>query len=157
MEMYHFKTEWPVKATVERVWQTVIDAERWPTWGKGFKSVEVRGPDTRLSPGAMADMEVRGALPYTLRFTFHVHVFEPPHILALQSEGDIVGEGRWQLEPTEEGSRATYYWDVGLTSRVLDALGRIPLFKQLMAWNHDRVMDDAYRGFRAEVERRSRS
>lgn len=142
---------------MERVWDTVLEAERWPAWGKGFRRVEVRGPESRLTPGAEADVEVRGALPYTLRFSFRVEHFDPPRLLSLRSEGDIVGEGRWELEPTEQGSVASYLWEVGLTNPVLDVLGRLPVSKRLLAWNHDRVMESAYQGFRREVESPSRS
>jgi len=152
MEMYHFRTEWHVRAPVERAWQTVVDAERWPEWGKGFRRVTVRGPETRLHPEAVVDAEVRGALPYTLRFTFVVDRFEPPHVLTIRPTGDLVGEGKWEIAPAGDGSDVVYHWDVGLTNRFMDALSRLSLTKRLLAWNHDHVMNEAFQGFRRQTE-----
>jgi hypothetical protein len=153
MEMYHFRTEWPVTASVDRAWEAIVEAERWSDWGKGFRRVAVKGPESRLSPGAIADAEIRGTLPFTLRFTFQVDRFEPPRVLSISAFGDVVGEGRWEIEDVPGGgANVAFYWDVGLANRFLDALGRLPMTKRLMGWNHDVVMADAYQGFRSQVE-----
>lgn len=151
METYHFRSDWPVEVSAERAWEAIVEAERWPGWGRGFRRVTVRGPGRRLEAGAVADAEVRGVLPYSLRFSFRVERFEPPRLLAVRSWGDIVGTGSSEIEPVGGGVNVIFRWDVGLTNRLLDALGRLSLTKRLLAWNHHLVMADAYRGFRAQV------
>lgn len=50
MGEYHFGTRWVVQGVVQalrdQVWQAIAEAETWPTWWKGVRSVEV------LDPGA---------------------------------------------------------------------------------------------------------
>ncbi|MGH8887165.1 MAG: SRPBCC family protein [Egibacteraceae bacterium] len=46
MGEYHFGTRWVVQALRDQVWQAIAEAETWPTWWKGVRSVEV------LDPGA---------------------------------------------------------------------------------------------------------
>ena len=155
MEMYHFVTEWFFEAPVEAVWAEIRDVETWPSWWQDWKKVTPRpqdGVERRDGVGAILDCEVKGALPYTLRFATTVTVLEPPHLSEYTSSGDLVGGGKWELKGVEGGTAVTYHWHVGMSNAIFDFLGKLPFTKKMMAKNHDEVMERGYNGIKARVE-----
>ena len=104
-EPYHFVTEWRFNASLQRVWSVVLDIERYPEWWKNFRRVAIaRGDGSSI--GSQIRCEVRGALPYSLRYTLEVLESEEYRHLLLRSTGDLVGTGRCgyrALRPRIEG------------------------------------------------------
>ncbi len=145
MEMYHLTTRWFFHAPIERVWDELItNDEQW-------KKAAARGNQT-IGVGTVVDNEVKGDLPYTLRFTTEIIRYEPPYICEAKSSGDLVGTGKWVLESRDGGTTATFYWDVGLGNPLLNFLSKIPFVKDAMTQNHDQVMEEDYRQTRAKLE-----
>lgn len=155
LQLYRFVTQWTFTAPVELVWEEVIDARAWPTWTKDLRKIDLRGPEPGLALGSVADCEVKGALPYSLRYSFEVVGLEPLRRLEMRAWGDLVGTGRWILEPHGGGTATTFSWDVGTTNRILNLVARLPFVRSLMERNHDNVMAAAYRGLLRRLERRS--
>lgn len=151
MQLYHFRTEWPVAATPAQTWSCLLDIDRWDAWGPAFRRVALRAPYRRAAVGAIADVEVRGTLPFTLRFEIEIVELQPETVMSIRAEGDVRGTGRWELAADPAGTIATFLWDVGLSNPILDAFGRLPFTKRLLAWNHDVVMRGSYPGFAAAV------
>lgn len=131
------------------VWAAMIEPGL-PRWSPSFRHMAVRGGGP-LRPGAVVDTSVRGRLPFTLDFVLTVTTFEPRSRIEVMSCGDIEGTGTWRLAAREGDTVITYTWDVGLTNRMLDLLGRIPATKRLLAANHDRVMSDAFRSMARDL------
>jgi hypothetical protein len=46
MAEYHFVSTWQIQAPIERVWEEIYHAERWPSWWKYVVGVD------ELEPGA---------------------------------------------------------------------------------------------------------
>jgi uncharacterized protein YndB with AHSA1/START domain len=152
MEMYHFVTKWSFRAPIERVWDETADIEAYPRWWQNLKKAKIRGPESRLQLGSVVDCEVKGALPFSLRFTAEVTEFEPPRRAVITSTGDLVGTGRWTLDPTDDGTLSTFYWDVGTTSAVLNLFARIPFVRPFLEKSHNDVMARGYEIVRARLE-----
>jgi uncharacterized protein YndB with AHSA1/START domain len=152
MEMYHFVSEWFFKAPIEKVWEETENIEAYPTWWKDLRKAKMRGPESRLRLGSIADCEVKGALPFSLRFTVEVTVFEPPHLVEIKSTGDLVGTGKWILESKNDGTQSTFHWDVGTSNPILNLLARIPFVKPILEKSHDDVMAKGYEVVRARIE-----
>ncbi|UCC60820.1 MAG: SRPBCC family protein [Dehalococcoidia bacterium] len=152
MEMYHFVTNWFFSAPKERVWEETANMESYPSWWKDLRKAEIRGPESRMQLGSVIDCEVRGALPYSLRFTVEVTTYEPPDLMVIKSSGDLVGEGRWILESRDDWTASTFYWDVGTTNRVLNLLGKLPFLRKMLEKNHDDVMAKGYEIVKARIE-----
>jgi hypothetical protein len=147
---YHFRTEWRFHAPVERTWAVVLDIRSYPSWWKNFRRVIVTRGDGN-SVGSVIWCEVRGSLPYSLRYSVEVaEAIEYRHIL-LRSSGDLVGTGRWEFAPVDSvTSSAVYYWDVATTNPILNLVA--PLAKAALARNHERVMANGYAALRPHVE-----
>lgn len=152
MEMYHFVTEWFFQAPIKRVWEEITDIESWPTWWQDFKNATIRGSESTLELGSVADCVVRGALPYTLRFSVQVTGFQPPNLLEIKSSGDLVGGGKWVLQRQNGGTASTFYWDAGITIAILDLLGKLPFAKAMMEKNHNDMMANGYEVLKSSLE-----
>lgn len=145
METYHLTTRWFFHAPIERVWEELItNDEQW-------KQATARG-ETTIGVGTIVNNEVKGDLPYTLRFTTQITRYEPPFVCEATSSGDLVGTGRWVLEPRDGGTAATFYWDVGMSNPLLNFVSKIPFVKDAMTQNHDQVMEEDYQRTRAKLE-----
>ena len=152
MEMYHFVTRWFFRASIERVWEEASNVEAYPDWWKYLRRAKMRGDRHGLRLGSVVDCEVRGTLPYSLRFTAKVTAFDPPRLMEIESTGDLVGTGKWVLEPGEGGTESTFYWDVGTTNPVLNLLARVPFVKKMLVKNHDDVMSAGYEVVKSRIE-----
>lgn len=153
MELYHFVTKWFFHAPIEGVWEEIVDIPSWPSWWASWKKADFHGSVPPLQLGSVIDHEVRGRLPYCVRFRVVVTVFQPPHCLAIASSGDLVGNGTLILEPQDQGTAVTYLWDVGLPHPLLNFLGKLSFTRALLEKNHDSVMDEGYRGLKGRIER----
>ena len=153
MEMYHFITNWFFQTPIEGVWEELIELKSWPAWGQYFKRVSIRGRGPAEYIGSVAECEVRGTLPYTLRFSIEVTTFQPFTIIAFTSSGDLVGEGKWILESKAGGTAVTFYWDVGTTNPILNLLAKFPFIRAMMEKNHDDVMANIYQALKTKIEK----
>jgi Polyketide cyclase / dehydrase and lipid transport len=148
-EPYHFVTDWRFRAPAQRVWDVVLDIERYPGWWKNFRQVRVTQGDGR-SNGSVIECVVRGSLPYSLRYALEVMESEEYRHILLRSTGDLVGTGRWAFNEVERETQAIYHWDVATTNPILNLVA--PLAKSALAKNHERVMANGYAALRPHVE-----
>ncbi len=147
---YHFRTDWPFQAPVDRVWPIIMDIEHYPAWWRDFRRVRLRAGDGR-AVGSIFDCEVRGALPYSLNYTMEVTRGEPHRSVELRSTGDLVGTGRWEFSNPRPGATvATYFWDVRMNRLLLNLLA--PVGRGFFSKNHELVMARGYQALRHHVE-----
>ena len=102
------------------------------------------------SIGSVIECEVRGSLPYSLRYALEVVEAEEYRHILLRSTGDLVGTGKWAFTEVEPVTSAVYYWDVATTNPILNLVA--PLAKGALARNHERVMANGYAALRPHVE-----
>lgn len=153
METYHFVTNWHFHAPIERVWDELIHVSAWPTWWSCWRKAQYRGGEAQSQLGSIIDNEVKGTLPYSLRFTTEVTRLQPPNLLELKSSGELDGTGKFVLEQDDDGTAVTYYWDVATANPLFNLMGKLSFMRSMVEKNHDYVMDDGYRGLKPRVER----
>jgi uncharacterized protein YndB with AHSA1/START domain len=146
MAAYSFLSTWCVAAPLERVWDVLSDAESYPEWWKGVRSVTVLEPGEGggRGVGTLYRMEWRSKLPYSLVFDSRVTRQEPPHRLEGRASGELAGVGAWRLYEGAAGTAAIYSWDVSTTRPWMNAIG--PLARPAFARNHDYVMRQGAHG-----------
>jgi Polyketide cyclase / dehydrase and lipid transport len=141
---YSFTTVWELDAPIERVWEVILDTERWPEWWRGVERVE------RLEPGAVdgvgkVDRYVwRSRLPYELSFDMRTVEVRPPVELRGVAVGELAGEGHWRLFRTRPGTIVRYDWNVATTAAWMNLL--VPIARAMFEWNHDAVMRNGGEG-----------
>jgi carbon monoxide dehydrogenase subunit G len=141
---YLFVTTWQLETTIESVWQTINEPEKWPEWWPAVKSVTnlAQGDDQGI--GRKWCFVYVSKLPYKLAFESEIVHKEPPFILEGKAHGELAGSGRWELR--QEGSVATvrYIWDVATTKGWMNLLA--PLLRPLFSWNHNITMQACGKG-----------
>jgi uncharacterized protein YndB with AHSA1/START domain len=107
METYHFVTNWYFKAPVESVWKELADVKSWPSWWPSWRKAEFHGSESKVQLGTITDNEVKGELPYSLRFSNEVTLLQTPYLMENKSSGDLVGKGKIVLEQQDDGTAVT--------------------------------------------------
>ena len=143
MARYGFLTTWILEAPIERVWDVLYDAARWPEWWRGVIRTEV------LDGGSLWRTTWRSRLPYELDFEFEILETARPHFLLGRARGELAGEGRWRLFEHEGLTASTWDWEVETTAAWMNALR--PVAKPVFAWNHHWVMRRGAEGLAREL------
>lgn len=134
MTPYRFVTTWHVTAPVQEVWDALQCVSRW--WPGMVLSQHLTPGQQGV--GARYERLTRGRLPYSLHYVLTITRHDPPWAAAYDSEGDLVGEGGYELAQTGDTTEVRFTWNVATRSRWMNLLA--PLLKPLFAWNHNYVM-----------------
>lgn len=146
MVTYHFESQWHFNVPVKRVQEELENISNWPTWSSEIRSATIRSKGGELGIGSLADMEVKGPLPFTLKFTLEVTDYRPPASIAFTSRGHLIGGGQLVLTPSNDGTDVTFYWQVAMQNPVFNFLAKLGPFKAIMEKNHNWVMAKIYAG-----------
>ena len=152
MEKYYFVTDWFFLAPIERVWSELTNVRSWPAWWQEFKRVAEGEPDPELKAGSVADCEVKGGLPYTMRFSMSATALQPASLINFKIRGDLEGDYRWVLESLSGGTAVTAYWDCGTPKPLMNFLAKLPLMKGILERNHESLMVSGYRALKSKLE-----
>jgi hypothetical protein len=147
---YSFVTRWSFKAPIERIWERIADAERWPEWWTYVKKVEALDLGAADGKGRVLRMTWRTRLPYSLTFDIKTVRIDPPCYMEGQAQGELVGSGIWRLRQVGDDTDVRYDWDVRTTKFWMNALA--PIARPIFSWNHAGVMNAGEDGLRKLVE-----
>jgi hypothetical protein len=137
MASYSFLTTWILDAPPEAVWDAIYEAERWPEWWRGVRSVEKAEPGDADGVGALYRQEWRSVIPYPVRFEARITRIERPHLIEASAAGELVGTGRWRFFSGSE-TAVTYEWNVRTTRAWMNLVA--PIARPIFRWNHNAVM-----------------
>ena len=93
MAEYHFVSTWQIQAPIERVWEEICHAERWPSWWKYVVRVDDLEPGAADGVGKRQHLLFRTRLPYTLGFDVRVTRVQPPSTLEAVATGELEAPG----------------------------------------------------------------
>jgi hypothetical protein len=143
MADYRFVTTWCVDAPIERVYEAIEDAAKWPEWWKGVCSTELVEDGDKDGVGRLWRYRWRSRLPYELTFDSRVTRVERPHLLEGEADGELIGLGRWRLYEGQ-GTAVVYEWNVRTAQAWMNHLA--PVARRVFAWNHDVLMRQGAQG-----------
>jgi uncharacterized membrane protein len=134
-----------IAAPLEQVWSALVDFERYPSWARDLKQVEVLDRDAE---GRGVDVLYRAAgfgrsTTYVLRYSYD----EAPHRLPwVLVRGDITRrlDGSYTLQPLGDGRTRVVY------DLVVDLVIPLPGFVKHRA--EHKIMHTALRELQAHVE-----
>jgi len=147
---YKFVTAWQVRAPVERVWDAIYHAERWPQWWKGVLDVQTLKPAGPDGLGGLTRYVWKSALLYELVIDTTTTALEEPFSMDGKSTGELEGEGHWRFSSEGDVTTVRYEWNVATTKAWMNLLA--PLMRPAFAWNHDVVMRQGGEGLRRLLE-----
>lgn len=137
---YHFLSEFRFRGDRDRLWDPLVDVERWPAWWSWLKRIEVLRPATGPDGlGSSIRSTVRAPAGYGLVYITEVVHVDRPRRIDLTSSGDLIGVGRFLLAG-EAGDVASlsFAWLVSTPKRWMSAAA--PVARPMFTWNHDRMM-----------------
>src|SRR5215472_7334867 len=137
MAEYHFVSIWQIQAPIERVWDEIYHAERWPSWWKYVVGVDLLEPGGADGVGKRQRFLFRTRMPYTLGFEGCLTYVQPPSKIDVVATGELEGTGRWTLTSADGGTLVRYNWDVRPTKRWMNLLA--PVARPAFSWNHDEL------------------
>ncbi len=138
MPRYDFATTWVVAAPVDRVWDTMADAERWPEWWRGLEAVRVVEPGDEQRVGELLRFRWRSPLRYPLEFDMRTTRVERPVLCEARADGGLSGDARWLLAERDGGTTVNYEMSVATTRRWMNLAA--PLARPIFTRSHDAVM-----------------
>jgi Polyketide cyclase / dehydrase and lipid transport len=138
MAEYHFVSRWRIQAPIERVWEEIFHAERWPSWWKYVDRVDELERGAADGVGRRQYLLFRTRLPYKVGFEVRATRVQPPSALEADATGELEGTGRWMLTPDDGGTLVRYNWDVRTTRWWMNLLA--PVARPAFRWNHDELM-----------------
>jgi carbon monoxide dehydrogenase subunit G len=112
-----FEERTVLRADPARVWDVLVDWERQAEWMPDVAWIRVVGPERELGARLQVRTKVLG-IPIATD-EVRVTAWEPPSRLAVDHVGVVVGKGEWNLEPTEDGTRFTWFEDFRMPPPVL--------------------------------------
>jgi uncharacterized protein YndB with AHSA1/START domain len=135
---YRFLTTWLLEASRDAAWEVLQDAERWPEWWPGVRSVHVLEPGDANRVGSRYRVAWRSRIPYDLEFEFSVRAVEAPRLMEGDAAGELQGTGRWRLFEQDGVTAVLYEWNVRTGRRWMNLLA--PVSRPVFEYNHNVVM-----------------
>jgi uncharacterized protein YndB with AHSA1/START domain len=99
MAEYHFVSTWQIQAPIERVWEEIYHAERWPAWWQYVTGAVELEPGAADGVGKRMRLLFRTRLPYTLGFDVQVTRVQPPSGLEARATGELAGTAAGRSPP----------------------------------------------------------
>lgn len=138
MAQYRALTEWQLDAPLERVWDALLLAREWPTWWRGFRSVDQLAPGEESGVGTVLRQRWRSLLPYTLTLDLEITAIERHQMLEGRASGDMRGLCRWTFERQGAATVVRFLIEVEPTRAWMRL--RVPFAHQVFALNYGTIM-----------------
>ncbi len=149
-DQFHLTTLWRFDASLEAVWNAVLQAEAWPSWWTGVERVVTLEHGDASGLGARWHCTCKSALPFRLTFVTRVTRVEPLRLLEGRVDGELEGIGCCHFRRVDNLTALRYDWQVRTTRPWMNLLA--PLAKPLFRWNHDAIMHGGGRGLARHLE-----
>ena len=137
-------SHWRVHAPIDRVWDALVDVERWARWWPYVRAVQSLRSGGSDGLGCQWRIEWATRLPYRLVIDVETIDMQKPERLRGRSMGQLRGEGIWLLRFEGGITDITYVYRVELATPWMRCLA--PLLAPLFRWNHEGVMRAGSRG-----------
>lgn len=136
---YDLVSLWHLDAPIDRVWQVLADAPRWPQWWPLVETVEAVRPGGPDGLHSVWRFTWKTLLPYTLQFQLRVTRIKPPSLLEAEVNGDVAGRGSCRIQRRGSGTTVRFRWRITTCRAWMNWLA--PLARPIFLWNHRRVME----------------
>jgi Polyketide cyclase / dehydrase and lipid transport len=138
MARYRFVTEWQADAPVDRVWDVLLDYRNWPTWWRGFRSVEQIQAGEESGVGMVLRQRWRSLLPYTLVFDLAITDVRRHGFLEGRASGDVEGSCTWTFDESGGRTLVRFVMDVRTARWWMNV--PVPFARRIFGFNYDAIM-----------------
>ena len=150
---YHFVTHWRIQDDIAQVYEVLHDPLNYPDWWKGphLQATELK-PGNEEGLNRIVGFEMRGWLPYTLRWRLRCTEVRKPYGFASESSGDFVGHGVWTFKQDGLFVDIIFDWRIRAEKPFLRYFSF--LLKPIFIANHNWVMKKWEESLKLELVRR---
>ncbi|MET0145708.1 MAG: SRPBCC family protein [Ilumatobacteraceae bacterium] len=127
------------------LWSSLAATDHYRSWWPWLRAFDGDG----LVSSADWHCTIRPPLPYTLRFTIHLHEVDRPRVVTADISGDIAGTARIDVEPHGAGSELHLTSTLTPSSRAFGIVAK--LAKPIVRRGHDWVLDTGAGQFAAHI------
>jgi len=142
---YCFNTTWRFDEPIEKIWNELVNYEKWPAWCNGLEKIEPVDPYDHLRKGNNIRSIWKGALPYTITFDAVIKEFIQYSFLSFRVTGDLCGEGICHFLSSPGHTAINLIWDVSPTKLWMKMSS--PIARPVFIENHNHIMALALTGF----------
>jgi uncharacterized protein YndB with AHSA1/START domain len=129
----------------EDLWPVLTSVERYRTWWPWLRGFEA----ATFAAGERWSCLVQPPLPYSLRFSISLHEVVPFELATAAIDGDIMGDARLELSPTDDGCEARLVSHLAPANQLLRAIATVA--RPVAQLGHDWVLDTGLRQFRSRA------
>jgi len=145
---YNFVSHWHIAATAQAAEEALLRNEDWVRWWPGLASVDTLSGG--VGTGARYACVWKSGVGYSLKLVVTITEFTPGKSVTFTAEGDLVGEGSFTLDHTDEISTdIVIRWNADATKPWMKLTA--PLFRPLFVSLHYRLMRAGEQGFNRYV------
>jgi len=148
---YQITTCWCVQATPVEIAEITRRPEDLRTWWPQFRMARLLSGETG-GEGSEFEVEVKGWLPYTVRYRGRIEVARYARSFRVVTWGDFDASMECQIQQHGEYCELLWDWRVHVHKAVVRCFSF--LLKPLFRSNHKWVMRQGLKGMRAELARR---
>lgn len=150
---YHFITRWRVEGDAAEVYKILSDPLGYARWWKGvhLRTRELK-PGDEQGINRLIHLEMRGWLPYTLKWQLRSTEANKPYRFVAESTGDFVGRGTWTFRQEGPCVNINFDWDIQANKPFLRYFSF--LLKPLFVANHNWVMKKWEESLKSELVKR---
>jgi hypothetical protein len=139
-----FVTRWQLEASLDDVWNAIVQAEAWPRWWRYLRRVELVESGDADGVGAVRRFVWSSRLPYRLAFDMRTASLERLRFIEGTAAGELNGSGPWDFSVQGAVNTVRYTWIVATDRPWMNRLA--PILAPVFRWNHDGVMAQRGRG-----------
>ncbi|WP_428421518.1 SRPBCC family protein [Methylibium sp.] len=143
-QRFELLSHWHLDAPVAAVWQALSEPQSWPQWWPYARRVELRRAGDAQGLGAVRRFVWVSRFRYAMEIDVEIVELVPQRRLRGRVDGQLQGEGLWELQPVGDTTRVDYTWRVDVTRPWMRWLA--PLLAPVFAWSHESVMRAGERG-----------
>lgn len=138
MAKFEYVSVWRLSAGLDAVWRAIYEAEAWPQWWPGLKSVEDLGGGGPDGVGGLRRFTWQGVLPYRLRCDITITRVETGRLIEGAASGDVTGLGAWRFMDHGGLTEVRCEWRVSPRRWWMSLM--LALARPLVNWNHETLM-----------------
>jgi hypothetical protein len=143
---FSLTTTWSIPASLELVWLSLVDTEKWPSWWKYVASVNELSPGNPNGFNNIRQYLWHTCLPYSLLLNMRVVEVQPYRYLAVEVSGDLEGNGSCDIAWDSSAGRTKidFLWQVQPCQDWMKSFTIVA--KPIFTWNHNQVMKQGEQG-----------
>ena len=140
-----------MEGKIEEAYDLLSNPMDFPRWWRGPElRVEELEPKDESGLHQLVRFEIKGTLPYTLKWKLKSTELNRPNRFKVEATGDLAGSGTWTFQQDGPWVDLLFDWKISVQKPLLRCCSF--LLRPLFIWNHHWVMKTLENNLRSKLE-----